>query len=101
MHPTTGAAVTEQDAAVPVVERDTKRGTEGDQVNDVAGQAGLNDEWRRNLDQATYVGLSRTRHQMLGDHAEGALEKVEVERRLLAETTKGFKRAVADARAAA
>ena len=42
----------------------------------------------------------RTRHQMLGDHAEGTLEKVEVERHLLLETTKGSKRAAADARAA-
>ncbi len=63
------------------------------------GYAGLDDERRRLLDQAMYVGLSRTRHQMLG-HDEGILDKVEVERRLVMETTKAFNRAVADARAA-
>ncbi|HEV2809351.1 MAG TPA: hypothetical protein VGV93_03000 [Acidimicrobiales bacterium] len=68
------------EAAVPGVERDTKRRREGDQVNDVAGQAGLNDEWSRDLDQATHVRLSGARHQMLGDHADGVLDKVEVER---------------------
>ena len=49
-------------------------------MSDVAGQAGLNDERSRDLDQAMYVGLSRTRHQMLGDHVDGVLNKVEVER---------------------
>lgn len=46
-------------------------------MNDVAGQAGLNDERSRDLDQATHVRLSRARHQMLGDHADGVLDKVE------------------------
>ena len=68
-------------------------------MNDVAGQAGLNDERSRDLDQATHVRLSRARHQMLGDHADGVLDKVEVERFLVMETTKAFDRAVADARA--
>ncbi len=59
-----------------------------------------NDRRRRALDQAMYVGLSRTRRQMLGDHGDGLLDKVEVERLLVTETTKAFARAVAEARAA-
>lgn len=69
-------------------------------MSDVEGFAGLDDERRRDLDQAMYVGLSRTRRQMLGDHADGVLDRVEVERRLVMETTKAFDRAVTDARAA-
>ncbi len=69
-------------------------------MGDVGDNTCLDEENRRDLDHAMAVGLSRTRHQMLGDHVEGTLEKVEVERHLLPETTKGFKRAVADARAA-
>lgn len=69
-------------------------------MSDFAGYAGLGDERRRGLDQAMYVGLSRTRRQMLGGHADGVLDKVEVERLLVMETTKAFGRAVANARAA-
>lgn len=69
-------------------------------MSDVAGYAGLDDERRRDLDQAMYVGLSRTRHQMLGDHGDRVLDRVEVERLLVMETTKAFDRAVADARSA-
>jgi hypothetical protein len=72
---------------------------EGDPMSAGEGYAGLDDERRRLLDQTMCVGLSRTRHQMLG-HDEGVLDKVEVERRLVMETTKAFNRAVADARAA-
>ena len=63
------------------------------------GYGGRDDERRRDLDQAMYVGLARTRCQMLGDHGDGLLDKVEVERRLVVETTKAFAGAVADARA--
>ena len=55
---------------------------------------------RRDLEQAIYVGLSRTRHQMLVDHADEVLDKEEVERLLVMKTTKAFDRAVADARPA-
>ncbi len=68
-------------------------------MSDVAGYAGLEHERRRGLDQAMRVGLARTRRRMLGDHADGLLDKVELERLLVMETTKAFDRAVADARA--
>lgn len=69
-------------------------------MGDVEDNTCLDEENRRDLDHAMAVGLSRTRHQMLGDHAEGLSRRSRLERRLLAQTTKGFKRPVADARAA-
>ena len=69
-------------------------------MSGTGGYGGRDDERRRELDQAMHVGLSRTRRQMLGDHGDGLLDKVEVERLLVTETTKAFGRAVAEARAA-
>lgn len=69
-------------------------------MSDAGDYAGPDEMRRRDLDQAMYVGLSRTRRQMLRDHGNGVLDMVEVERRLVMETTKAFDRAVADARAA-
>jgi hypothetical protein len=69
-------------------------------MSDAGGYAGPDEMRRRDLDQTMYVGLSRTRRQMLGDQGDGVLDMVEVERRLVMETTKAFDRAVADARAA-
>lgn len=69
-------------------------------MSGTGGYGERNDRRRRDLDQAMYVGLSRTRRQMLGDHGDGLLDKVEVERLLVTETTKAFARAVAEARAA-
>lgn len=68
-------------------------------MSEAGGYAGRGGERGRGPDQATYVGLSRTRRQMLGDHADGVLDKVEVERLLVMETTNAFGRTVADARA--
>jgi hypothetical protein len=69
-------------------------------MSGTGGYGGRDDERRRDLDQAMYVGLARTRRQMLGDHGDGLLDKVQVERLLVTETTKAFARAVAEARAA-
>jgi hypothetical protein len=69
-------------------------------MSDAGDYAGPDEMRRRDLNQAMCVGLSRTRRQMLGDHGDGVLDMVEVERRLVMETTKTFDRAVADARAA-
>ena len=67
---------------------------------DARGYGGRGDERRSDLDQAMYVGLTRTRQHMLDDQGAGLLDRVEVERRLVMETTKAFTRAVTEARAA-
>ena len=68
-------------------------------MSGTGGYGGRDDERRRDLDQAMYVGLARTRRQMLGEHGDGLLDKVEGERLLVTETTKASARAVAEARA--
>ena len=69
-------------------------------MSGTGGYGGRDDERRRDLDQAMHVGLCRTRRQMIGDHGDGLLDKVEVEHLLVKETTTAFARAVAEARAA-
>ena len=100
MHPTTnaGAGVTGEGTALPVVGK-TPSAREDYAMSGTGGYGGRDHERKRDLDQAMYVGLARTRRQMLGDHGDELLDKVEVERRLVVETTRAFNRAVAEARA--